>query len=78
VVPGVLKVYDLPDLAAALAPRPVRLVDATDPLGKPVTLEQAQEVYGGRGASHIRVYRRGPSTPFLEPYRELLPDSKVL
>ena len=33
VIPGVLKVYDLPDLVTVVAPRPVRLVNAVDPLG---------------------------------------------
>ena len=33
VIPGVLKDYDLPDLVAALAPRPTWIVDARDPLG---------------------------------------------
>lgn len=45
VVPGVLKAYDLPDLVAALAPRPVWLVDAVDPLGKPVPLEETRKQY---------------------------------
>ncbi|HEV2383409.1 MAG TPA: alpha/beta hydrolase family protein [Terriglobia bacterium] len=45
VVPGVLKAYDLPDLVAALAPRPVWLVDAVDPLGMPVPLEETRKQY---------------------------------
>ncbi len=35
-VAGALTVYDLPDLAAALAPRPVLLVNITDQNGQPV------------------------------------------
>lgn len=34
VVPGILGQYDLPDLAAALAPRPVRIVNAVSPTGR--------------------------------------------
>lgn len=43
-VPGVLAHYDLPDLAASLAPRPLTIRAAVDAIGKPVTqvtLEQA-------------------------------------
>lgn len=36
VVPGALKVYDLPDLMAAIAPRPVTLVGPVGPVGEPV------------------------------------------
>jgi pimeloyl-ACP methyl ester carboxylesterase len=56
VVPGALKTYDLPDLAAALAPRPLAIVAPRDPAGAPVTqavLEEAYAVvrsaYGTRG-----------------------------
>ena len=45
VVPGVLKAYDLPDLVAAMAPRPVWLVDAVDAVGKAVPLEEARKQY---------------------------------
>lgn len=45
VVPGVLKAYDLPDLVAAVAPRPVWLVDAVDPLGHEARLEETRQQY---------------------------------
>lgn len=45
VVPGVLRSYDLPDLAAALAPRAVWIVDAQDPLGKLVRVPEAKKAY---------------------------------
>jgi dienelactone hydrolase len=47
VVPGVLAFYDLPDLAAALAPRPLTLVSAADPTGKPLTHVEMEKVYAG-------------------------------
>lgn len=53
VIPGVLKSYDLPDLAAALAPRPVWLVDAVDPLGHRVKLEETEKEYA-RAAQAFR------------------------
>ena len=34
VVPGALKVYDLPDLAAAIAPRPLTIEGAVDPANR--------------------------------------------
>jgi cephalosporin-C deacetylase-like acetyl esterase len=47
VIPGVLKSLDLPDLAAALAPREVWIVSATDPLGHPLTAGEVRAQYGG-------------------------------
>ena len=35
VVPGVLRIYDLPELVAAVAPRTVALIEPVDPLGQP-------------------------------------------
>jgi len=45
VVPGVLAVYDLPDLAAALAPRPLTIRNPVDAAGKTLTKEAAEEAY---------------------------------
>jgi len=45
VVPGVLGKYDLPDLVASLAPRPVALVNLRSPLGNTVLLSEAQSEY---------------------------------
>ena len=44
-VPGALKVYDLPDLVAAVAPRQVWIVDAVDPLGNRVETEDERKEY---------------------------------
>ena len=38
VVPGALKVYDLPDLAAMLAPRSLTIKGAVDARGEPVSV----------------------------------------
>jgi len=43
VIPGVLKAYDLPDLVAALAPRPTWIVNARDPLGNRVLIGKVRE-----------------------------------
>ena len=45
VVPGALEVYDLPDLAAAIAPRPLAIRRSSDPTGRPVAQEVIEETY---------------------------------
>jgi cephalosporin-C deacetylase-like acetyl esterase len=47
VIPGVLKAYDLPDLVAALAPRPTWIVDARDPLGYRLGIAKVRGQYAG-------------------------------
>jgi cephalosporin-C deacetylase-like acetyl esterase len=55
VVPGVLAVYDLPDLAAAIAPRPLTIRNPVDAASKPLTKEQAEEAYKGVRAAYKAV-----------------------
>ena len=45
VVPGVLKLYDLPDLARMIAPRQLRIVDAVNPVGQTIALEEVAKQY---------------------------------
>jgi hypothetical protein len=45
VVPGILKDLDLPELAATLAPRPVRIRNLVSPLGKVEPLSRARRAY---------------------------------
>ena len=45
VVPGALEVYDLPDLAAAIAPRPLTLLGPLDAAGNPVSAEEIRRAY---------------------------------
>ena len=52
VVPGALKVYDLPDLAAMIAPRPLTIRNAVDATGKPVTQAELEETYAGARAAY--------------------------
>jgi hypothetical protein len=47
VLVGVLKLYDLPDLAARLAPMPLSIVNAEDALGKAIPVSQVRETYAG-------------------------------
>ncbi len=46
VVPGVLAHYDLPDLAARLAPLPLSIVGSVDAEGKAVPVSVVREIYG--------------------------------
>ena len=45
VVPGVLAVYDLPELAALLAPRPLTIRSPVDPVGAAVARTVMEEAY---------------------------------
>jgi hypothetical protein len=55
VVPGVLASYDLPDLAAALAPRRFELLDAVDATGKPAGVDAVHQAYAAcRAAYHAQ------------------------
>ena len=45
VVPGALKSYDLPDLAAATAPRPLTIRNPVDAAGKPVSQAGLEAAY---------------------------------
>jgi hypothetical protein len=45
VVPGILEAYDLPDLAAAIAPHPLTVRNPLDPAGKPVATDAVREAY---------------------------------
>ena len=61
VVPGVLVAYDLPDLAAALAPRPLTLRAPADPAGRAVAAGVAAAEY----AEAARAYRERGATDAL-------------
>ena len=55
IVPGVLESYDLPDLAARLAPRPIKISDPVDAMGQPISKADAERAY----ASYLKAF--GPS-----------------
>jgi dienelactone hydrolase len=52
VVPGALKVYDLPDLAAALAPRPLTIRSARDPVGEAAPGKVLRDAYAAARAAY--------------------------
>jgi hypothetical protein len=53
-VPGVLRDFDLPDLAAALAPRPLWIVDARTPTGALVPLDRARREFASAALAYER------------------------
>ncbi|MGH9722747.1 MAG: alpha/beta hydrolase family protein, partial [Bryobacteraceae bacterium] len=66
VIPGVLKQYDLPDLVASLAPRPVWLVDTINPAGVLAPLEGVKAEYSR--AKSVRIVRRRPGQNAAQTY----------
>jgi hypothetical protein len=54
VVPGALTAYDLPDLAASLAPRPLTIRRPADPTGQPLTRAAAEGAYRAVRAAYAR------------------------
>jgi dienelactone hydrolase len=67
VIPGVLKTYDLPDLAAQMAPRKLTILSPVDGAGKPVSqadLEaayaKAREAYRAAGVENNLVLKAAP------------------
>ncbi len=54
IVRGALRTYDLPDLAAAIAPRPVWISGGVDANGNPVPSSQLEKIYRGG----VKVVRR--------------------
>jgi cephalosporin-C deacetylase-like acetyl esterase len=62
VIPGVLGHYDLPDLVASLAPRPVWLVNLRSPTGTQVFLREARAEYAYAEAAYIAAGARDKLT----------------
>jgi cephalosporin-C deacetylase-like acetyl esterase len=58
-LPGVLEDLDLPDLAAALAPRPLWIVDPRSPTGALIAMDRAQGEYAPTARAYERVGQTG-------------------
>jgi dienelactone hydrolase/pimeloyl-ACP methyl ester carboxylesterase len=54
VVPDALAVYDLPDLAAAVTPRPLTIRNPADPTGRPLTRDAALAAYQVARAAYVK------------------------
>jgi cephalosporin-C deacetylase-like acetyl esterase len=55
VVPGALQSYDLPDLAAAIAPRPLTIRSAVDPVHQPVSQAELEKAYAVCKTAYTRM-----------------------
>ncbi len=83
VVPGVLGRYDLPDLVAALAPRPVSLTNVRSPLGTPVFLRDVRAEYEyATAAGNLKLSLRRETDPgtdlsIARAYRDLNGDRGI-
>jgi hypothetical protein len=64
VVPGALEAYDLPDLAARLAPRRLRIQTPVDAMGEPISQAEVERAYAmclkAYGGSDRLELRAGP------------------
>jgi cephalosporin-C deacetylase-like acetyl esterase len=67
VVQGALPAYDLPDLAASLKPREVSIIDAVNPMGRMLSLDDMRKQYGA-----LLFARRRVSEPPAALYLEML------
>jgi len=66
-----LKDFDLPDLAALIAPRPLWLVAPRTPTGGPAPRDHAVAQYRGAGGA-LRVVDRPEGWPFERLYADWL------
>ncbi|MCI0456939.1 MAG: acetylxylan esterase [Gemmataceae bacterium] len=62
VVPGVLEVYDLPDLAATVAPRPLTMRDLLNPAQQPVGQAELDQTYAACRAAYGKQQAAGRLT----------------
>lgn len=75
---GVLAEFDLPQLAAAIAPRPVWIVNSADPIGRQVDLSEMKREYAVSAAAFkmlgfegsIRIAKRADSSRDANYYQE--------
>ncbi|HSB14467.1 MAG TPA: alpha/beta hydrolase family protein [Bryobacteraceae bacterium] len=75
-IPGVLDQYDLPDLAAAVAPRPVWLVNTVSPLRNPMPSSRVEAAYRTAATQNLKVRRRASAEPLMASYGELLGETR--
>jgi len=72
-VPGVLRHFDLPQVAAAAGGRRLALLSPVDAMKQPVDLNAAQEAYAGaRTAGKFQVVARDPAQDLAAQYLSLL------
>jgi len=78
-VPGILRHFDVPDLSAAVYPRPAWIVDACDAPGTALTEEEVRQSYAQRIPDNSAVMTKVRIINTLqqnrEPYLDWLRDS---
>ena len=78
-VPGILRHFDVPDLSAAVYPRPVWIADAVDALGTTLPAHDVRQCYAQRVPDNSAVMEKlkviNTSGQYLEVYRDWLRDS---
>lgn len=67
VVPGALASYDLPDLAAAIGPRSVRVTNPRSPVGRQLLRREAESVYGPVSNAKVVLRREGEAVTGVYP-----------
>jgi cephalosporin-C deacetylase-like acetyl esterase len=76
-IPGVLDQYDLPDLAVAVAPRPIWLVNTVSPLGNSMPSANVEAVYrSAAAAQNLKIRRRASAESLAASYGELLGETR--
>jgi cephalosporin-C deacetylase-like acetyl esterase len=81
IVPSALKYFDLSDLAASLAPRPVWIVNAVNGLAHPITAKELHDTYArtvrafqaAGAADQFQLSERRPGDHLLAVYANLIP-----
>jgi len=77
--PGVLRKYDLPEVAALVAPRPLLFINPVDQAQRPLDAERAAAVFAPAGKifdiagarTGLRVVRAMAASDILDQYRAL-------
>lgn len=71
IVHGALRDFDLPDLVTAVAPRPVWLINAVNPLGNPLRADEVRRVYKSSGQV-VRVKETATDESLAQIYEEIV------
>lgn len=77
IVPGILRDFDLPDLAQAIRPRKLWLISPANPVGARRPLPEAAKEYedaGRQSWAGFRIATRPEGWPFERVYRDWLPE----
>jgi len=71
-VPGVLRDFDLPEVASLVAPRSLLLLNPVDQIHRPVDVEEAAAVYRAATGSHFRIATAASPDEMVRAYKKQL------